>query len=119
MTESQDFTTIGEIMKTEEERRYRISCQRVARGAAWLDANHSGWERKIDLSILDLTNDRECVCGQVIPKGIYQSGYDRVISTRLIPLDQVADHGFLYSYDQDQWVTLIKERFDSGALSDA
>lgn len=28
----------------------------VAAGAAWLDATCPGWERKIDLSILDLSN---------------------------------------------------------------
>lgn len=106
-------------MTIEEERRYQISCQRVARGAAWLDANHSGWERKIDLSILDITDGDTCICGQVIPQGSYVNGFGRVIGESLIRENAISDHGFVYSYDQDQWVTLIKERFDSGALSDA
>lgn len=31
-----------------------MGAKEVAAGAAWLDENHSGWERKIDLGTLNI-----------------------------------------------------------------
>lgn len=39
--------------------------ERVAKGVAWLDEFKPGWEDLIDASILDMSQDCNCVCGQV------------------------------------------------------
>lgn len=108
------------------------SAERVARGAAWLDERFPGWERKIDLGILDISDAECCVCAQVIPKELveavvaeaahrgrffsYPSGYTAVATAN--GGTNLARHGFVFSQDQDAWVALIKERFASGHLSD-
>lgn len=40
--------------------------ERVATGAAWLDATIPGWEQKVDLSKLDLRYTCRCILGQVV-----------------------------------------------------
>lgn len=50
--------------------------ERVAAGAAWLDANFPGWARQVDLGKLDLANCRRCVLGQLI--GDYNDAPDWV-----------------------------------------
>jgi hypothetical protein len=40
----------------------------VARGAEFLDAVAPGWEGRIDLSTLALSNPEACICGQVFRK---------------------------------------------------
>ena len=57
-----------------------------------------------------INNPNSCICGQVLKDGWIGVQYQT-------PTWQ-ADHGFLYGEDGDQWVALIKERFDSGLLSD-
>lgn len=39
--------------------------QRVAAGAAWLDANLPDWEARIDLERLDLSEAKLCILGQL------------------------------------------------------
>lgn len=96
----------------------------VVRGAAWLDDNFPGWERKIDLSILDINVGDSCICGQVVPLEMVQAaGYNGygVICCRDDGFDDndILAHGFAsHSAHGDHWVNLIKERFDSGNLSD-
>lgn len=41
------------------------AAERVARGAAWLDANVPGWETRIDLYEFDISSACKCVFGQV------------------------------------------------------
>lgn len=51
---------------------------RVSNGMRWLDENFPGWESRIDLKTLDLSDEYECICGQVFEKNgkrIYQSGF--------------------------------------------
>lgn len=38
----------------------------VKRGANWLDENHAGWARWINLSELDLNNCENCIIGQSV-----------------------------------------------------
>lgn len=91
---------------------------RVARGAAWLDVNKPGWERSIDLSKLNMPNPDWCICGQ---------------AEAWLPhpdADQAVDCGFLslsceegreradYEALDRVWRLLLKERFDTGDLSD-
>lgn len=40
------------------------AAERVAAGAAWLDANHPGWVDKIDLGELNLRHSCSCILGQ-------------------------------------------------------
>lgn len=39
--------------------------RRVTAGASWLDERFPGWERKIDLAVLDLGSIEFCMLGQV------------------------------------------------------
>lgn len=39
--------------------------ERVARGAALLDAKRPGWDRQVDLAVLDLEDCALCVIGQL------------------------------------------------------
>ena len=101
---------------------------RVARGASWLDAKSPGWERKIDLGTLDISSPTQCVCGQTI-------GWDKALPLALDSTMGTVDHGFALAGDiivtqgiaqsyawevlTAAWVSLIKDRFDTGALSDS
>lgn len=38
----------------------------VKKGVLWLDENHDGWEFKIDLSKLQMSNCERCVIGQAV-----------------------------------------------------
>ncbi len=38
----------------------------VKRGIYWLDENHPGWEKKIDLDTFDISECSSCVVGQAI-----------------------------------------------------
>jgi hypothetical protein len=108
-----------------------ISRERVTRGAAWLDKVAPGWERKLDLSILDIEDGAACVCGQVfMAEAVHHiNGYayacDFLSASSLAGWPDgptrrgvMASHGFLFSEDGDAWVALVKERFETGALSD-
>lgn len=73
---------------------------RIERGAALLDLSAPGWDKKIDLNILDLSHIRYCIIGQVY--GDYYNG--------LATLDQGAEtapawHGFTV-WGQEMYVTL-------------
>lgn len=97
--------------------------ERVARGAAWLDETLPGWERRIDLAQLNLANACRCVLGQI--SGDYWSApwprtemdnrhYGFVCGAP--PEDQTISEA--YSELDEAWISLIKERFASGTLSD-
>lgn len=99
---------------------------RVARGAAWLDENRQGWERQIDLASLDLSNGCRCILGQLFSGDQDQTGYGKAME-RFPDLDADANpyrHGFVdfgrtaNSILDEAWISLIKERFASGLLSD-
>lgn len=103
--------------------------QRVAKGAAWLDKEVPGWERKIDLSKLNLSDCTDCICGQAMAdmlEGYYCSGFDRALEmVGVYDMGWASDHGFYYYDDYDLitleslWASLIKERFNTGNFSDA
>lgn len=38
----------------------------VKKGTQWLDENHPGWERRLDLSNLEMNNCERCVIGQAV-----------------------------------------------------
>ena len=88
--------------------------QRVARGAAFLDARHPGWAARIDLDWLDLSMCDRCVLGQLFgdfneaPQHArleaYRLGFDR-------PPGMV---GMEYTKLTAEWRRLIRERVASG-----
>lgn len=113
--------------------------ERVAQGAAWLDEHYPGWERHIDLTRLDLSDPCRCVLGQLALAITDQEIVDDffiqdsspyswlVLQQDALPRDKCwSDRGFLtYTGPEDwplldeAWISLIKLRFDTGALSDA
>ena len=46
---------------------------RVANGARWLDENFPGWEGRVDMNSLHLSDANWCICGQVFAKEADQS----------------------------------------------
>lgn len=51
---------------------------RVANGARWLDENFPGWEARINLDSLNLSDSCDCICGQVFEKQARRSRSDDV-----------------------------------------
>ena len=99
--------------------------ERVAAGAAWLDEHRPGWERMVDLCILEMSDVEWCICGQA-------KAWD---TASLTPIRSV-DLGFFHNAHEEMpvdewrvavaadyvaldaaWRSLIKDRFDSGSLS--
>ena len=108
--------------------------RRVAAGAEWLDTVAPGWERKLDLGTLDLKSTTQCVCGQLFMTPVVEmlrledsqakfgSGYGFVLyfAWKADPDNfgaWIASHGF-GTGTGDAWVALVKDRFDTGLLSD-
>lgn len=103
---------------------------RVARGAAWLDENEPGWERRIDLAKLNLGDGCRCVIGQVMQEGDYAATMRRLRRGDPHSCVWPVAHGFnvdleddgfryaLYRALDEAWTALLKERFASGLLSD-
>lgn len=119
-----------------------MGAKEVAAGASWLDENFPGWEREIDLGTLDITSCQECVLGQSLRRFVK----DQVLDTGFgIGSDKLYDQyrkGILTSADEltirysfsnewhnpggkgdatinePLWRELIKERFNTGNLSD-
>lgn len=59
--------------------------KRVENGARWLDENFPGWEDRINIDTLDLSNGQRCICGQVFAKNAKKSraradGFDYAVS---------------------------------------
>lgn len=104
---------------------------RVQRGAELLDEKLPGWERKIDLGTLEISNPCLCVLGQAFGEftgglGLLQLGLGFFIGLNVLFPDDYSCE-YLYGFDaqkpgdlallQDAWVELIKDRFSSGDLS--
>ena len=95
--------------------------ERVADGAAFLDAKLPGWwlENRIDLDIFNMAQDCRCVIGFLSP----QKHYGEAVSQHWLDLDEesatelgfwagIADGDNLDEYDELQhaWTVLIRER---------
>jgi hypothetical protein len=125
---------------------YKEAVEKVTNGASWFDKAHPGWERKIDLSELDMSNGCHCIWGQNVDR-VWVMADD---FSAMIPIDGyfsalrfmsegtdfltagrwMIDHGFALPSSNDPedlndfavldevWTDLIKERFNSGILSD-
>lgn len=117
-----------------------VAQERVAAGAAWLDEHKPGWERTLDLATLDLADGCHCVLGQAFQEecGIsvnwehdrwwWSEHYQMYNAFSFIQSTQedgwAIHHGFdvsrhsRYPELQEAWLELIKNRFDTGTLSD-
>ena len=102
---------------------------RVAKGAAALDKVMPGWESKIDLSILDLGDGCRCVLGQLFGEKAtleYQHANGWWYALKHFGIGY-SPEGFNVATEKarlvefaaldEAWISLIKERHDSGALS--
>lgn len=115
---------------------------RVAAGAQYLDQTQPGWEHKIDLAALDMESGCSCIIGQTMQDlareaGAFTSGgpidaYDWWIRTcggdNEVALGLNLDYDTFANPDEQdaswadlehEWTALIKNRFDTGTLSDA
>lgn len=103
-----------------------MGAKEVAAGAAWLDENASGWERKIDLANLDIQDCHRCIIGQSISLavarglGLTLNRYGTVWGALydFKGIDWVREYAFAGEENEPLWVELIKERFSTGNLSD-
>ncbi len=103
---------------------------RVEKGAAWLDDREPGWEGRINLGELFISDVTQCICGQVFLENLENSAWNTVngydYAQRLDGF-QPGTMGFEtlnwnnanaeYGALGDAWVELIKERYDTGMLS--
>jgi len=85
-----------------EQRRENMSklsyVQRVSNGAALLDEVSPGWEKLIDLDILDLSDGHSCIVGQVF--GDWITGLDHITSIRRSIWTDAKQYGFQYDAKQ-------------------
>lgn len=106
-----------------------MGVKEVAAGAEWLDENFPGWEREIDLGTLDLATCSACICGQSLRRYVTDhssllGGYGEALKRAGVYEDTqkafqwAEQHGFVYDENEPRWRELIKERFDTGNLSD-
>ena len=78
--------------------RRRLS-RRVTKGARLLDEKRPGWADEIDVESLDLSNDCQCVLGQL--HGYFTTGVLRLWPERYIDAcSAAAGHGFNGDYGQ-------------------
>lgn len=92
----------------------------VAKAAALMDRLAPGWERKVDLSTLDINSPEHCIAGQVFAETVEErAGFCRLLElmncARVEPFDYPA---FLLDLYYDAWIDLLKSRFEVGVLSD-
>ena len=111
--------------------------ERVANGVKFLDKNHPGWEKLIDLETFRIEHSCKCVIGQIVAdyapelpypydsavfttgsddKDEYKEALPAAIRGIVMSTKQAEKRGFEsidindYSYLQDEWETIIKER---------
>lgn len=105
----------------------------VSRGAEWMDQNHPGWERDIDLSTLSMHDCSACIIGQAIWKKTHELAGRRVYPVTFfynignpdfhayygfsIPVGRGMDNPLIWGQLEATWEALIKERFSNGTLS--
>lgn len=103
--------------------------ERVAVGAAWLDKMKPGWERLVDPAALQMQSPSWCICGLVFAVEAKQRdscGYYYAENMFPSPVGGGVELGFstdrgvpAWRILDELWLTLVKERFDTGELSDA
>ena len=109
----------------------------VERGAAWLDKVRPGWEREVDLALLEMSLGCRCILGHItgftdrqmdglclhetgyglVTSVIEAAGFDGDLWARRHGFD--APSGVEFDALEEAWISLVKDRFDSGDLSDS
>lgn len=87
--------------------------ERVARGAAWLDANHPGWEARINLDTLACLSPLHCVMTQVTGDQHAWHQFGPVSS------GASAEMGFAYPQDTAVWRGILQSRRGAALLKTA
>ena len=89
---------------------------KVAKGAALMDKELPGWEKKIDLERLDLGDICNCVVGQLYPDESYITAVYDLLGINSIIESTTDEYGFSASEWRDypsltrEWKQLIQER---------
>ena len=111
--------------------------KRVAKGASLLDRKMPGWERQVDLASLEIASCCRCMLGQLYEQ--FELGDERLFdkeSRQRVTVNGTPAyrHGFDATSDKkiddrplspqyadldEACISLVKERFDSGILSDS
>lgn len=85
--------------------------EKVAKGVRWLDENHSGWKKQIDVSRLDMTEYENCILGQMF------DDYDN--AEKVLGEKFCEDFGFIDREDwreakelTKEWLQVLEENFD-------
>jgi len=94
--------------------------ERIARGAAWLDATVPNWIDRIDLQTLNLWSPWRCVLGQVFgpadrEQGYYRSGYghgrELLVGSRTAPDTHRIMHNHAFAgVETPEWCDFIRAR---------
>jgi hypothetical protein len=85
--------------------------ERVAAGAAWLDANRPGWVERIDLETLDLGDPCRCIVGQLnVQWGGLKIADDPRWHAASLGFDTWLAEGYEYSALTAAWRQLIIAR---------
>jgi len=86
--------------------------ERVKEGASYLDKKSPGWDARINLARLDMSDPRICILGQLY--NFYQIGNKRLNLTHReskdLGFDSISISGSAYRLITDEWIKLIKER---------
>lgn len=89
----------------------------VERGAALLDEKLPGWEKKIDLDVLDLSSCSECVAAQIADKrGLEYTRFERGLKKLGVETQKSHMFGFsiygngTYLRLTESWKKLIEAR---------
>lgn len=81
--------------------------ERVALGAAWLDAAHPGWRDRVDVARLDMGDSCDCVLGQALQT---RDGYGDEFYVAVEAAASAVTGG--EAYPGERWA--IAHGFDSG-----
>jgi len=104
------------------------AAEAVANGAQWLDEQHPGWWRKLDLETLDLEDCANCVCGQLARTSYaqerstyrgYLKAYSEVLGfDAMTSLSTYPSPKFLWGYDEldEEWGKVICARLEADKL---
>lgn len=83
-----------------------VARERVAQGAAFLDANHPGWHNRIDVGTLTLHNACGCIAGQLSNNSFFPE------SSRALGIKDrstCVSHGFDLNYGEFSNLPATKE----------
>jgi hypothetical protein len=83
--------------------------EKVANGVKWLDENHEGWKKKINISILNMIRPEKCIIGQIF-KDYYQT-------EKILGVNFCREHGFTTNHGNfdsltTEWLEVLEETYN-------